>query len=191
MTAADGSPPDAVGGAASAGGAAGSGAGTTGGAQPPDDPQALVEEIERTREELGNTVEALAAKMDVKARATERAAEVTDQVKERLTGAKQELTGKLGQVTSGLAGKAAQTRRAVSDNGKTVLGAGEPAAGELTGQATAAGTTTAWKRTPEPVQRGAQRAVRLVDENRVPAALIAAGTILVASWLVSYLRRQQ
>jgi Protein of unknown function (DUF3618) len=184
MTAADGNP------AGAASGAAGAEAGRTGEAQSlPDDPQALVEEIERTREELGNTVEALAAKMDVKARATERAAEVSDQVKERLTGAKQELTGKLGQVTSGLTGKAAQTRRAVSDNGKTVLGAGQPAAREVTGRVAAAGTT-AWRGTPEPVQRGAQRAVRLVDENRVPAALIAAGTILVASWLVIYWRQQ-
>jgi gas vesicle protein len=189
MTAADGTPAGGAAGASEAAGAAG-GMGNVGEAQsPPDDPQALVEEIERTREELGNTVEALAAKMDVKARATERAAEVSDQVKERLTEAKQELTGKLGQVASGLTGKAAQTRRAVSDNGKTVLGAGQPAARELTGRAAAAGTT-AWHGAPEPVQRGAQRAVRLVDENRVPAALIAAGTILVASWLVIYWRRQ-
>ena len=36
---------------------------------PPDDPQGLQQEIERTREHLGETVEALVAKVDVKARA--------------------------------------------------------------------------------------------------------------------------
>ena len=42
---------------------------------PPDNPDALVEEINRTREELGNTVEALTAKVDVKARAQQKATE--------------------------------------------------------------------------------------------------------------------
>ncbi|HTT52347.1 MAG TPA: DUF3618 domain-containing protein [Streptosporangiaceae bacterium] len=41
----------------------------------PDDPQALVDEINRTRAELGETVEALAARVDVKARAQQRAAQ--------------------------------------------------------------------------------------------------------------------
>lgn len=42
-----------------------------GGAAAPTDPEALRQEIARTRVELGETVEALAAKADVKARAQE------------------------------------------------------------------------------------------------------------------------
>jgi hypothetical protein len=38
--------------------------------------QAIVDDIERTREEMGRTVEALAAKADVKAQAQRKAAEV-------------------------------------------------------------------------------------------------------------------
>ena len=44
---------------------------------PPQTPEALAADIERTRQELGETVEALVAKTDVKARARHRAAEVT------------------------------------------------------------------------------------------------------------------
>jgi Protein of unknown function (DUF3618) len=44
---------------------------------PPDDRQALEEEIEQTREYLGETVQALAGKADVKARAQDKASELT------------------------------------------------------------------------------------------------------------------
>lgn len=54
------------------------------GAPGQDDPDALVEEINRTRAELGDTVEALVAKADVKTRAQQRAAEVSTQAKEKL-----------------------------------------------------------------------------------------------------------
>ena len=64
----------------------------------PDKPDALVEEINRTREELGNTVEALAAKVDVKARAQQKAAEVSGQLKSKLQDATQGLSGKAGQL---------------------------------------------------------------------------------------------
>lgn len=187
MTAGEGGAPGAASG--TPGGVEGTGGtGAPGGAQPPDDPQALVEDIERTREELGNTVEALTAKLDVKARATERAAEMSGQVRERLTGVKDEVAGRLGQVTSELTGKAALTRRSVSENGKTVLGAGQPAARQLTARAATA-RASAWNAAPEPVQRSAQRVVRLVDEHRVEAVLIA-GAILVAGGLTIYWMRQ-
>ncbi len=153
-----------------------------------DDPQALLEEIEHTREELGQTVEALAAKVDVKARAQERAVEVSDQLKARLAGVKQYLAGKVGQVAGGLTGKAAQTRQAVSESGMTVLGAGQPAARQVTGRAAQAGSA-AWNAAPEPVQRTARRTVAAVDEHRVEAAAIA-GAVLLASWLtVRWMRR--
>jgi hypothetical protein len=68
----------------------------TPGEAPPDNLQALTEEIERTRTELGETVEALAAKADVKARAQDRAAD-----------AKQTILDVGGQVKSGTAQAAA------------------------------------------------------------------------------------
>ena len=46
-------------------------------AAPPDNPEELKQEIERTRAQLGETVEALAAKADVKGRAQRRATEVS------------------------------------------------------------------------------------------------------------------
>ena len=155
---------------------------------PADDPQALMAEIERTREELGHTVEALAAKVDVKARAQERAAEASDQVKARLAGVREDLAGKVSQVTTGLTGKAAQTRQAVSENGKTVLGAGQPAARQVTGRAAQAGSA-AWNAAPEPARHAARRTVAAVDQHRVEAAVIT-GAVLLAGWLtVRWIRR--
>ena len=52
---------------------------------PPDDRQALQEEIERTREHLGETVAELAAKADVKAQAQAKAADVKAQVQAKAT----------------------------------------------------------------------------------------------------------
>ncbi len=43
---------------------------------PPDEIQALTEDIERTREDIGETVAALAAKADIMARARKKAGEV-------------------------------------------------------------------------------------------------------------------
>lgn len=133
----------------------------------PDDPDTLVEDINRTRAELGDTVEALVAKVDVKARAQQRAAEVSTQAKGKLQAMKQELAGRASQLT----GQAEQTRQAAAANGKTVLGAG------------ASGGQT--------VQRGAQRAVQTVGRHRVPAA-VATGAVLVAvaGWLVVRRRRR-
>ena len=58
---------------------------------PPDDIQALTEEIKRTREDVGETIAALAARADIKARARQRTSEVTgrlrdiaDKVKEQM-----------------------------------------------------------------------------------------------------------
>jgi LPXTG-motif cell wall-anchored protein len=136
-----------------------------------DDPNALVEDIDRTRAELGDTVEALVAKVDVKTRAQQRAAEVSTQAKEKLQTMKQELAGRAGQLT----GKAEQTRQAAAANGKTVLGAGTAALGNA----------------PEPVQRGAQQVARTVGRHRVPFAA-AAGAVLVAvaGWLAVRRRRR-
>jgi hypothetical protein len=49
---------------------------TGNGGTPPQTPEALEADIERTRQELGETIEALVAKTDVKARVQHRATEV-------------------------------------------------------------------------------------------------------------------
>src|SRR5580698_2509908 len=61
---------------------------------PPDDPQGLQQEIERTREHLGETVEALVAKMDVKARAQEEATRLIGRLKARVVQARQQAADK-------------------------------------------------------------------------------------------------
>jgi Protein of unknown function (DUF3618) len=157
---------------------------TGSGSAPPADAEALVEEINRTREELGDTVQALAAKADVKARAQQRAAEVSGQLKGRLAGLKQDLGSRVGQLT----GKASGTGQTVAGRGKTMLGASQPAARQLAGRATQTGTS-AWAATPEPVQRRARQVARAVDDNRGPAIAIA-GVTLVGAWLaIRWLRR--
>jgi Protein of unknown function (DUF3618) len=172
---------------------------TGSGEAPPDDPQALVEDINRTREELGETVEALAAKGDVKARAQQRAAEVSGQLKGKLDGMKQDLASRADQLKSGLTGKAAGTRQAVTERaagtsqavaerGKTILGASQPAAKRLGNRAAQAGAA-AWAAAPEPVQQGGKRVARTVDQHRIPAIAIA-GVTLLAGWLaIRWLRR--
>jgi Protein of unknown function (DUF3618) len=71
---------------------------------PPDDPQQLAEEIERTREQLGETVEQLAARADVKARAQEKARQVTGRLK-----------GKAGQARQQAAAAAAKISKATPE----------------------------------------------------------------------------
>ncbi len=181
-------------------------------ASPPDNPEALVEEINRTREELGNTVEALAAKVDVKARAQQRATEVSGQLKSRVRDVTQGLSSKADQLKDEVSGRAAGARQAVTENGKTVLGTGEPVTKGIASRASQAGTTaqaaatragttaqaaatkagaTAWAATPEPVQQRARRAAATVNQHRVPfAAAAAAGALLLTGWLIVRSRRR-
>lgn len=185
-------------------------AGETG--SPPDNPEALVEEINRTREELGNTVDALAAKADVKARAQQRATEVSGQLKSRVRDVTQGLSGKADQLKGEVSGRAAGARQAVTENGKTALGAGEPVTKSIASRASQAGTTaqaaatkagttaqgvatkagaTVWAATPEPVQQRARRAAATVNQHRVPfAAAATAGALLLTGWLVVRSRRR-
>ena len=168
---------------------------------PPDNPDALVEEINRTREDLGNTVEALAAKVDVKARAQQKATEVSGQLKSRVRDVTQGLSGKADQLKGEVTDRAAGARQAVAGNGKTVLGSGQPVTKTIAGRAAQAGATaqsaaaqagaTAWAATPEPVQQRARRAAATVDQHRVPfAAAVAAGALLLGGWLVIHGRRR-
>jgi hypothetical protein len=163
------------------------GTGEQGGAEVlPDKPDALVEEINRTREELGNTVEALAAKVDVKARAQQKAAEVSGQLKSKLQDATQGLSGKAGQLRGEAGGRApgATAQSAATQASATVQSAASRAAATAQSAATQAGAT-AWAATPEPVQQRARKAAAIVNEHRVPfAAAAAAGALVLGSWLV-------
>ena len=170
-------------------------------AAPPDNPDELVEEINRTREELGNTVEALAAKVDVKARAQQKATEVSGELKTKVRDMTQGLSGKAGQLKGEVSNRATEARQAVSENSKTVLGAGQPVTKSITSRAAQAGASaqsaatkagaTVWASTPEPVQRQAKRAAATVNQHRVPvAAGIAVGALLLGGWLVFRGRRR-
>jgi Protein of unknown function (DUF3618) len=134
-------------------------------AGPPRDAEALVRDIERTRQELGETVQALAAKADVKARAHDKAAEVKDQVTAKAGQVKDQVTGMAGQVTEQVADKAGHPR-------------GHAAAG-VKARATA----------PEPVRQAADRAVAVIQRRDVQFAVTAA-TVLLAGWLVLRMRRR-
>ena len=145
------------------------------GAPGQDDPNALVEEINRTRAELGDTVEALVAKADVKARAQQRAAEASTQAKEKLHAFQEQLAGRAGQLAGAATGTAERARQAAAANGKTVLGA------DATGTQTVGQT----------VQRGAQRVVGTIGRYRVPFATGAAAVAgLLAGWLAVRRRRR-
>ncbi len=130
------------------------------GGQVPDDPEALLEDIQRTREQLGETVEALAAKADVKARAAQKAARVR------------------GQLTDQVASKADVARQAAARVRLTAQSAG----GSLRPQAGQLGETV-WNAAPGPAQDVARRAAASVRQHRGPYALGAAA-VLLASWLV-------
>ena len=83
----------------------------------------------------------------------------------------------------------------MAENGKTVLGAGQPVTQTIASRAAQAGATaqsaatqagaTAWAATPEPVQQRAKRVAATVNQHRVPfAAAAAAGALLLGGWLV-------
>jgi len=167
----------------------------------PDNPDALVAEINRTREELGNTVEALAAKVDVRARAQQKATEVSGELKGKVRDLTQGLSGKAGQLKGEVGSRSAGARQAVTENGKTVLGGGQPVTKTISSRATQAGASaqsvatqagaTVWAATPEPVQQRARRAAATVNQHRVPFAVaIAAGSLLLGGWLVVKGRRR-
>jgi Protein of unknown function (DUF3618) len=150
----------------------------TAAAAPPDDPQQLTEEIERTREQLGETVEQLVAKSDVKARAQAKASQLTGRLKGTAGQARQQAAAKAGQVQRQLAGKTAGPRQKVA----SVSG---PAKDQVRQQAAAAAATIS-KVTPEPVQRAAAKAAATARQRRVTltVAVGAAGLawMVIARW---------
>ncbi len=126
----------------------------------PGDEQALVQEIEQTREELGETVAALAAKADVKGRAAAKMHELTG----RLTGKASEIgeraTGRAGQAREKLAGQAERGRTllAVPHNGQHVREQGASAVA--------------------PVWRAGERAASTARQYPLPTTLFATALVL-------------
>jgi hypothetical protein len=127
----------------------------------PEDKQAILDDIDRTREQLGETVEALAAKADVKARAGQKAAEV-----------KTKAGQKAAEVTGTIKDKAGVVSVPVKNQLDRARQTGE----------------TVWDAAPEPVQEQARKVLAIVSQNR--AKLIAASATLLAGWLtIRKLRR--
>ena len=143
-------------------------------AAPPDDPQQLAEEIERTRERLGDTVEQLAAKADVKARAQDRASQLTGRLKGKAGQARQQTAAAAGQVQRQLADKTTGPRQ-------KVVSVSGPVRAQV-GQQAAAAAAKISQVTPEPVRRAAAQAAVTVRKRRVTlTAAIGAG---VLAWMV-------
>jgi hypothetical protein len=131
---------------------------------PPDDRQALQEEIERTREHLGETVEALVAKADVKARARDKVRELTGRVKTK--AAQTDMKGHAQEKTRELTGRV-----------KSTAGQGRHRA------ATAAASLS--QAAPETVKGAADSAATTAKRHRKPlAAAVGAAVASVLGWLL-------
>src|SRR5580692_10928654 len=87
---------------------------------PPDDPQGLQQEIERTREHLGETVEALVAKVDVKARAQDEAGRLIGRLKAKAVQARQQAAARAADARRQAADKTAGTRQQATVRGRHV-----------------------------------------------------------------------
>jgi hypothetical protein len=127
---------------------------------PPDDRQALQEEIERTREHLGETVEALVAKVDVKARAQNKARELTGRLKAKADQAD-------------VKALAQQQARHLAGLLKSTAAQGRHRAASLSAGA------------PDTVKGAADSAAATARRNRLPlAAAIGAAVASVLAWLL-------
>jgi hypothetical protein len=76
----------------------------------PSDPEALAEDIERTRERLGETVEALT----VKGRIADKTGEVTTKITDKTGQATTKIAGVTSEATTKIAGRTENLRRQVS-----------------------------------------------------------------------------
>jgi hypothetical protein len=166
---------------------------------PPDDPQGLQREIERTREHLGETVEALVAKVDVKARAQDEAGRLIGRLKARVIGARQQAAARAVDARRQAADKTAGPRQKATAQGRHVrrqvtdktagplqqaASLGGSVAEQVKPQAAAVAAGIS-KVTPEPIRQAAGNAAATARSRRTPllAALGAVGAGLVG-WLL-------
>jgi hypothetical protein len=166
---------------------------------PPDDPQRLQQEIERTREHLGETVEALVAKVDVKARAQDEAGRLIGRLKARVIDARQQAAARAVEARRQAADKTAGPRQRVSVQGRHVRRqVADKTAGPLQQAASVGGSVAEQvkpqaaavaagisKVTPEQVKQAAGNAAATARRRRTPllAAVGAVGAGLVG-WLL-------
>jgi hypothetical protein len=127
----------------------------------PSDPQALAEDIERTRHQLGDhPVEALAANVDVGAQARSEAAEMKTRVAGAAGTAADRITAKAADLRHQLPGKTSGFTKAV-----------------------AAGRAKARQITPASAQQAAARGARTVRERPGEYAAAAVVLLLIGWWL--------
>ena len=140
---------------------------------PPDDPQGLQQEIERTREHLGQTVEALVAKVDVKARAQDEATRLIGRLKARVVEARQQAGARAVEARRQAADKTAGPRQKATVQGRHVR------------RQVAEKTAGLSQATPEPIKQAAGNAAATARQRRTPllAAIGAVGAGLVG-WLL-------
>jgi hypothetical protein len=142
------------------------------GAPPPatDDPQALQEEIERTREHLGQTVEALVAKVDVKARAQDEASRLLGRFKARAIATREQAAARAYQARHQVSSTAGGSRKQAADAAASIADA-----------------------TPEPVRRAAAKAADTAGRHRKPmfAGVGAVAAALLGWLLVNRWRRRR
>jgi hypothetical protein len=141
-------------------------------AAPPDDPQQLAEEIERTREQLGETVEQLAAKADVKARAQDKASQLTGRLKGKAGQARHQAAATAGQVQRQLADKTTGPRQ-------KVVSVSGPVKDQVR-QQSATAVAKISKVTPEPVRRAAAKAAVTALAAAIGAGVLA--WMVIARW---------
>jgi hypothetical protein len=155
---------------------------------PPDDPQGLQQEIERTREHLGQTVEALVAKVDVKARAQDEAGRLVGRLKARVIGARQQAADKTAGPRQQASAQGRHVRRQVADKTAGPLQQAAAIGGSVAEQvrpqaaAVVAGISNV---TPEQVRQVAGNAAATARRRRRPllAAVGAVGAGLIG-WLL-------
>ncbi len=97
----------------------------------------------------------------------------------------------LGETVGALAAKAdvkARAQEKAADARQKVLAVGGQVKDQVT-SGIAQAAATVWARTPEQVQRAAQRAADSARRRRAPLAAAAAGTLLVG-WLIARRRRR-
>ena len=87
-----------------------------------EDPRAIRNEIEETRERMGDTVEALAYKGDVKSRAKDSVNDKVQTVKEKVVGAKDSVSGTVSERTPDSDQMQHQAKRAVGIAQENPLG---------------------------------------------------------------------
>jgi ElaB/YqjD/DUF883 family membrane-anchored ribosome-binding protein len=98
-----------------------------------DGKQAILDDIDRTREQLGGTVEALAAKADVKAQAKQKASDVQAQAKQKVTEVQAQAKQKATEVTGTARQQAGRVAAMVGEHRQPLAIAAAAAAALLVG----------------------------------------------------------